>query len=762
MNRIIFSIILLVLFSNYSKVFSQDNEKRTGTISGRVVNSQNKSPVVGASVQIIGTTLGAYTQSDGKYVIKNVPPGIYNLRFKSVIYDELIRTDVEVATGRPVSINVEMKERVVELQAAEVTAKYFNIDDSEIASTQKFNFEDVRRAPGVQEDVVKATGLLPGVNIVGQRNDLLVRGGAPFENLYIIDNIEVQNINHFGSQGSTGGPLSIINIDNIKGVEFSAGGFGAKFGDKLSSYTAIQLRNGNEEAFGGKLNLSATGFGLNLEGPISNNGSYIFSARRSYLDLLFTAFGFSFIPQYWDFQGKVNYRLNERNSISMIGILVLDDVKLNNNDEEQRFSNSTIAVPNQQQLYTGITWQRIYDKGFGNVTFATATVNFETFQQDSNLVNIFNNISSETELILRADYDFQLDKTFNLTFGNQTKYGANLDYDVLLPGQLRTDNFGVQQPLQVDTVFNTIKNSSYATLAMKLGQHNISVGLRGDYYSFTDGNFFLAPRILYNYKATSTLSFLLNVGRYYQSPSYLWLIGSPDQNLKPIMADQIIAGAVYYPQDDLKLQVEAYYKDYSNYPARVWRPQAVLAPSGFEDASRDIQFGLEPLNNMGIGRSYGIEFFAQKKLSEIPCYGLVSLSISKTEFTSIDEVLRPGTYDTRAILNIAGGYRLSSDWEIGSKFRLISGVPTTPFLPTGIIDFQNFNLGDRLPIFHALDFRVDKKWFFDNWAMVTYIDIQNIYGRQNVSGIVFNPRTQQTENNASLGIFPTIGLSLEF
>lgn len=735
-----------------------------GVITGKVYSSSTKQPIPGVTVRVIGTKLGAISNKEGRFEVKNVPVGMQAVQFTNVAYQKYVKSDLYVSGVKPLFFEVELVDKVSRTEKIEVRASYFTKRIESSTSTQSLNAEDIRRAPGVQEDVVRATALLPGVNVTSAgRNDLIVRGGAPFENLFVVDGIEVQNINHFGSQGSTGGPLSIINIDFVDNVDFSSGGFGVKYGDKTASITNISLRNGNEEQFGGKLNLSATGFGLNLEGPISDQGSYLFSARRSYLDFIFDAAGFSFVPQYWDFQGKVNYRLNSKNSISFVAISALNDVKLNNDDLDNRYDNSRVAVPEQIQVFSGLTWKHLFESGFSTITIGQSYVDFLTFQNDSNLVEIFRNDSRESELILKADVDLKLNEKFDFAFGNQTKYGLDQSYDVLIPGNIRLDNNGIERPLDIDSSFSTIKNATYANLNSKLGAHRLSVGLRMDYFNFTEDNLFLSPRASFTFYLNEKSSFVLSAGRYYQSPSYIWLMGAPEQELNPIRADQMVVAYEHTPMEDLKVQLEVYGKLYNNYPARIYRPQSVLAPGGFDDISLDIPFGLEPLSNEGEGRAYGVELFIQKKLSEIPVYGLLSLTLAKSEFKSIEGIYRPSKYDSRFIANLALGWRINPDWEISGKFRLATGVPTTNFTSDGKIDYENYNEGERLPVYHSMDVRVDRRWTFSGLALITYIDVQNVYNRKNISGIDWNFRENKQEfNESSIGVLPSIGINLEF
>lgn len=761
MKKLLITATVFFMFLQLSVTFSQSSS--TGEISGRVIEKQTQKPLPGITVILVGTQLGAISSQNGAFRIKDVSPGIYALRFSGVGYETFIVSDLLVSTVKPANVEVELIQKVIELKGAEVKAAFFVKKAETVTSTQSFNAEDIRRAPGVQEDVVRATSLLPGVGVTqAGRNDIAVRGGAPFENLYIVDDIEVPNINHFGSQGSTGGPLSMIDIDFVRNVEFSSGGFGARYGDKLSSMTNISLRKGNEDKYGGKLTLSASQFGANFEGPISDKGSFWVSVRRSYLDLLFGLAGFAFIPEYWDFHTKADYRLDRNNSLSFLTIGALNTVKLNNDDLDQKYNNSRIAVPNQDQYFTGLTWQTLFDKGFGRITLGRSYVNFNTFQNDSLLNNVLKNNSKEAEISLKTNFEFKIFEKSDIQFGNTVKYASMLDYDLFIDGLYRRDAEGNFQTLQIDTSLLSYKNSTYASYTTLLGRYKITAGGRLDYFSITEQNWFLSPRLSMIYSINDVSNIILSAGRYYQSPSYIWLLGSENNKLSPLKADQLVLGYEHTPLIDVKVQLEVYYKLYDNYPARLWRPQAVLSPAGFDDIANDIPFGLEPLVMQGQGRSKGVELFIQKKMSEIPLYGLLTLSMSETEFKSIEGNYRPGSFDTRFIMNLAAGYRFNHLWEVSGKFRFATGLPTTPYLRSGMLDYSQYNEGERLPDFHSLDVRVDKRWEFTNFYLITYIDIQNVYARKNVSGVRWDYRDMKERYSESLGILPSLGISLEF
>lgn len=774
----IFPFVFVIVAAN-TTAFAQENEsKSVGAISGQVLNAATRTPIAGAQIWVEGTKRGAVSRPTGQFFIVNVPAGVVTLRVNAIGFDSARISDVVVSPGKPVELLISLTERTLEAEETVVYANAFARDVQTVTSTQRLTSEEVRRAPGVQEDVVRAVALLPGVAVTSAgRNDLAVRGGAPFENLFLVDNIEVPNINHFGSQGSTGGPLSLINIDLVRDVSLSTGGFGPRYGDRLSSVTNLSLRNGNSVQIGGEVNLSATGFSAILEGPVSSKGTFIFAARRSYLDLIFNLAGFGFVPEYWDFTGKATYSIDTDNSLSFLAIGALGTVSFNNDDAEKRFDNSRVTAPSQNQYFSGLTWQRLLDNGYLLVTLGRTFTAYRTAQQDTTGATIFRNNSDEGENSLRADLTLKLSSTVDVTAGAIGRYTSALRYDVSLPGFARLNASGVPTPLSVDTSFTAFRAGVYANVAWQfVDRWRVTVGGRYDYYGFLSESSVLSPRLSLAWSLTPDMTLSLSGGRYYQPPQFIWLIGDPSNgsSLQPLRADQAVAGWEWIVTSDFKIQVEGYYKQYADYPVRLFRPQAVLAPSGFDNIYQDIPFGLEPIATTGSGTAYGVEFFVQKKLSQdLPIYGLASISINRTRFIANDGVERPGSFDTPIIGSVAMGWRPDEFWEFSGKVRLSQGIPTTPFVstpdraaetgfPVGSLDFARYNLGERLPFFYAVDLRVDRRWFFKGWQLITYIDVQNVTGRQNASGIQWDPRTETAVTNFSIGVLPSIGVNVEF
>ncbi len=758
-------ILLSALFTtvNYSEPLPEQGK---GTIVGSAIDFVTKQPLIGVNIIIPGTAIGAATDINGKFIIENLEPDIYQLRASAIGYNSQTRTDIVVSPGRLSQVFFQLYAQIIEFDGVVVTSDYFRKDPLELSSIRSFSFEEIRRSPGGFEDVVRALSVLPGVAQANSgRNDLIVRGGAPSENLYLVDGIEVPNINHFGTQGATGGPLSFINLDFVRETSFSTGGFSSLYGDKLSSVLTIDLRDGRNDRLGGKATISASQFGLNAEGPLfSENSSFLFSARRSYLDFIFKAAGFSFVPEYYDVLTKADFKIDNKNSLSFLFIGAFGNVKFFNDDEEQRFDNARILGTDQLQYVTGLNYRRLINNGFYNISLSRNYTDFDSRQRDINLNPLFTNKSIEEENNLRADFVYQFSNRAELNIGSTAKL-IEFDADILFPTFITT--FGDSLPItSLNKSENFLKLGSYVNFNFRpWSRLTTNLGLRLDYFNALKQSTYLSPRFSTSYQLTEITNINFSTGIYHQSPSYIWLIADErNRELKKVRVDQYVLGFDHRLNEDALLKVEGFYKDYSDYPTSLVRPYLVLANTGAGFAGSDDNysaFGLEPLVSEGFGNTRGVELSIQKKLSQTPYYGILSLTYSESEFTALDGIKRPGGYDQNWIFNVSGGYKIDKHWEISSKFRFASGKPYTPFNSDGTQNVADYNTR-RLKSLHSLDLRVDKRWFFTAWTLITYIDIQNVYNKNNLSGIRWDQREQRVDESSSIGILPSVGISAEF
>jgi hypothetical protein len=755
--------LIIVLIALQSGAFGIDENRSSGVISGKVVVHNTLRPLPGANVQVVGTAYGGVTDDDGGFKIENVPAGHYMVKASVIGFEPSILTDVVVSPIKPVILQFNLEEKSVEVGEVTVRGEYFRSTPDAPVSVKSQSNEELRRLPGGLEDVIRAVSILPGVaQVEAGRNDLVVRGGAPSENLFLIDNLEVPNINHFGTQGASGGPLSYVNLDFVQSTTFSSGGFGVRYGNKLSSVLTIDLKEGRRDRMGAKVTLSATQFGFTTEGPFDSSGSFLFSARRSYLDFIFKAAGLAFTPQYWDFMTKADYHLGRNDRLTLVGIGVIDNIRIFNDSRDHIFDNSRILMPSEDQGVAGMTWKHLFQSGFTNLSLTNMYTSFDYLQSDTLLNPVFSSVSRERITSLKSEALWQIMDNSELSFGLEGKY-IQLASDLTLPSFWTNYSGNISVNAHADTT--AFKAAGYAQFSQKLGRLQATLGVRWDYFNLIEQKSSVAPRGSLKYILTEQTNLNFSTGRYAQAPSYIWLLTNPDnRKLTYMTADQYVLGADHLLRSDLQISVEGYVKQYHDYPASALQPFLVLSNygSGYGGSQEAFaSFGVDPLVSEGNGVAKGVEVFIQKKLSETPFYGIMSVSFNKSEFAGLDGVRRPGSFDQRWIINLGGGYILNDEWELSAKFRFATGRPYTPYNSDGTQSAQYYN-ASRVKSNHSLDVRVDRRWLFSGWSLIGFIDIQNVYNKQPNDVPVYNERLGYEEDRKSIGILPSLGLSAEF
>ena len=724
-------------------------------------------PLAGAVVTVEGTPLRATTAADGTFRFTDVPPGVWRFQAAAIGYRPAVRSDVVVAPGRNPDILLRLEPLPVELAGIVVEPEYFEQMPSAATSTQALSYEEIRRLPGGLEDIARAVAAQPGVVQVGEgRNDLIVRGGAPSENLYLIDGIEVENINHFGTQGATGGPLSFVNLDFVRDVTFSTGGFGARYGDRLSSVLGIDLKDGRSDHVGGRATLASSQVGLDVEGPVGDAGSFLLSARRSYLDLVFRAAGFGFVPAYWDVLGKWTFRPTALDEIGFFAIGALDDVDFINDTEDQRYDNARVLGNAQNRYVAGVSYRRVLGRGLLDVRVGRNFADYTFVQRDTLLAEIFSSASRESETAVRADLGWSFGGGWGVQAGVQGKL-ARVRGSAAFPRGFDTD-FGDSVPVgSAEWNRRYTKVAGYAELSHSLARRlRFAVGVRVDGFSALEQPVAWGPRASVAYDVGEHTTVAASGGVYRQAPAYVWVASNPiNERLRHIRTDQAVLGIEHRVRPDTRVRLELYGKRYDDYAASTFRPYLVMANTGagFGGAEDDgfAAFGFDPLVSDGTGNAYGGELLVQKRLSDVPLYGTGAVAVGWARYTPLDGVERDGSYERRVNATVSGGYRFNQQWEVGLKFRFGTGLPYTPYDADGSRDPARLN-AERFPVTHALDVRVDRRWNFRAWNLVVYLDVQNIYNHKNIGRIRWDARTGQAEFDESLGIFPTLGVSAEF
>ncbi len=755
-----------------------------GKIIGLILDAKTKDVVVGASVQVLESKRGMVTGLEGKFQFDNLDAGTYRLQISALSYAPLIKTDIIVTNNKPVFVSIELEPDAIQGEEIVVTAGYFAEANKTQTSTTNLSREEIRRFPGGGEDVIQTVATLPGVAVRGSggRNDLLVRGGGPSENIYVVNGMEAPNINHFSTQGASGGALSFVNLDFVDNVSFSSGGFAARYGDKMSSVTNLTTRPGRTDRIGGKALISASQYGANVEGPLGKNGDFIVSARRSYLDLLFKALGLGFIPNYTDFNILGNYEITPKDRIRILSLVAIDYVEKNNDKRENRIFNSTLLDNEQYISISGINYVRTQPNGYWDITANTNVTAYRFAQSDTNLVKYFSSDSREIEYVAKVQRYWILNKGLGLLTGfdnkwihtkNNTQFGSTIiDRE---GNSIPIDSLGIAPQTKNSPSFRKFSAFTEAdwVITKKI---EFNLGVRLDHFSYLDRRNYIAPRVTAKYSFTEKWNSKLSIGRYYQSPSYVWVANPANRALKALANDMLIGGSDYTIKPDTKIGVEAYYKRYRDLPSGTTRgvdDYFVTTATGTGFGGREdnfASFGYATLKSSGSGRAFGLEILLQKKFSDTPYYGQMSVTIGKSELTAANGKSYPNPFDQRFILNIGGGYKFNNRWEVSGKFRYFTGSPYTPTYrpsdnPKNTTTTQNLPdeyLSKRLPAGHHLDLRVDRFFNYNQWRLIVFADVQNVYGYKQYTIPSYDFSKDQVNKREELGIFPSIGISAEF
>ncbi|OOG70502.1 TonB-dependent receptor [Algoriphagus sp. A40] len=798
-----FRLAVLGIFLCTFQAYSQ------GIIRGKVFNPVNNEPVAFANILILNTELGAISDENGMYEINAIPPGLYNVRASFVGFKTSTAFEVQVTLARPVQLDFQLQEDAADLSEVVVNSEFTRSEETPL-SVRKLNTNEIERYPGGNRDISRVIQALPGVaSTPSFRNDILIRGGAPNENKFYVDEIEVPVINHFSTQGSSGGPVGILNVNLIKNLDLIAGGFPANRMDAMSSFFEVQLKDGRRDKMATQLTVGASELTLSNEGPISEKTTYSLSARRSYLQGLFRLLGLPFLPTFNDFQLKTTTKLNAKTELTFIGLGAIDNFELNQDipedeTEEERENRlyllDVLPVQTQWNYATGLKLKRFRENGFWTFVLSRNMLNNQAIKyagnDNSSEANLlFDYTSQESENKFRAE---------NSIFGKgyTIKYGVNYQYSRYFISNF--DRSTLASTGEVIDVESTSFFNQYG--AFVSGSKNfygdrllISGGIRMDGADFaeTASNPLnqISPRVSFSYQLRPNLFATANAGIYYQKPPYTVLgyrnnegeLENQENDVRFIRNSQLIAGIEFLvPEKNRRFTAEAFYKKYSNYPSSI-RNGIALANLGADFGV----IGNEPVESNAEGRAYGLEFLAQQRLFN-DFYGIAALTLVRSEFTNPNtEGFVPSSWDNKFIISLTAGKRFGKNWEVGARWRFLGGTPYTPYdleesslisnwdlRNAGILDYSQIN-AVRLDPFHQLDLRIDKKYYFKRWNLNWYVDIQNIYNFQAEQAPILIPVRDDSGNilldpndpnryqlklieNPAGSVLPTVGIIVEF
>ncbi len=743
----LFTAALVIL---YAALAAQDN----GVIAGRIFNPENNDPVAFANVAVFGTPAGTISDEEGKFILTGLKPGYTQLAVSCVGYESTVTTPLLVTNARKTYLDIPLPEAKVDLAEITVKASPFRRNDESPLSLRRISIVEIEKNPGGNRDISRVIQSYPGVaSTPSYRNDLIVRGGGASENRFYLDGVEIPNINHFATQGASGGPVGIINVDFIREVNFYSGAFPAGKGNALSSVLEFKMLDGNRERLKVKGSVGASDLALTLDGPLDDKTTFILSARRSYLQFLFSALGLPFLPTYNDFQFKTKTRFDDKNELTILGLGAIDRFSLNldaDRTEEQKYILGYLPV-NEQWTYTlGAVFRHYRDQGYDTWVLSRNTLNNASWKYRNNIredsLKLLDYSSRETETKIRYEHETRLSNGLRFSFGAGTAYSEYFNSTFN-----RTFTNGTPETIRYRSTLNMFGWEAFGSISRDFLNERLtlSLGIRSDGNDYSSlmkkMEDFISPRLSASYRLSGKFWLNAGAGKYYQRPPYTTL-GYSDSSgtlinkrngLTMISAIHYTAGLEWQPSAVSQLTMEGFYKIYHNYPFSL-ADSVSLSGKGADFGT----FGDEAVKSGADGLAYGFEILYRNN-----ALAGGNLTVSYTFVRSWTENLRndggdrwiPTAWDNRHLLNILAIREFRNNWRAGVKWRFTGGAPYTPFdlvessyvqawdtRNRGIPDYSRYN-SKRLGSFHQLDVRIDKEFYLKKISLNFYVDVQNVY-----------------------------------
>lgn len=789
----------IILISLILAGFSASLQAQQATLKGRVTDGQSNEPLPFVNVVVVGTTNGAVTDDNGDFQINGLKPGFVRVQASFIGYHTALSPEIEVKNAKVASVEIRMEKRDTQLEEVKVTASPYRKTEESPVSLKTIGIGEIEKSPGVNRDISKVIQSFAGVlSSPSFRNDIIIRGGGPSESRFYLDGVEVPNINHFATQGASGGAVGILNADLIREVNYYSGAFPSNRGNALSGVFEFGQVDGNTDKLKFKGSLGASEVSATVDGPLSDKTTFIVSARRSYLKFLFTALKLPFLPTFNDMQFKVRTRFDAKNELTLIGLGAIDVNELNldikNPDDQQKYILSQLPENNQWSYTIGAVYKHFRQNSYQTIVVSRSHLNNTLTKyldnDDSSESNkILDYVSEEQENKIRFENNMRMD-------GFKANMGANVDFAKYTNATMQRRFYnGNVLNVNYDTDLNLVKYGIFGQVSHEFWEERLtlSAGFRmdGNNYSSEMNNLLkqFSPRVSASYLFAPRWSLNLNSGRYYQLPPYTAMgfqqnsVFVNKDNLKYISVDHFIGGVEFKPATAMQFSLEGFLKNYRNYPFSV-NDQISLANKGADYGV----IGDEVVTSTSNGRAYGAEFQARVSSSK---YNLnLSYTLVRSEFQDGAGKYIVSAWDSKQILSMTGTAALKRNWQVGGRFRFVGGLPYTPWdlnrssLITawnaqGGPYFDNTKLNaNRFGVFHQLDIRVDKSYYLKKTTLKFYLDIQNLYNFQsrstdqvlreqdaNGNYLTTDNGTRyvlRTVKNTSGTVLPTIGVQVEF
>jgi len=737
----------------------------TGTVKGELLVRGSRQRLPGAEVQLSGSDRKTLTDDQGHYAFTEVPVGRYTLVFRLIGMEPMVKTDVIVKSNATTFVAAEIDLLPVVNETVRVTAGYFDRPREEPVNSVSFDNEEIRRAAGAGGDVNRIITAMPSIARTNdQANNLAVRGGSSSENLVLVDNIEIPNINHFPTPGSTSGPICLLNLDLIRDVDFQAGGFSSRYGDRLSAVMDLALREGDRERLRGQTSFDMAGIAFLAEGPLpGKSGSWIASVRRSYIDLLSRLMKAGADVRYGDVNMKIGFDLSARSKLTFIGVMG-DDRSEVDRSQAIEVGEGDFGTMNSREGTWGVNWFWMPDdRWYANTSFSlTATSGGNHWLKTVTGEIDFDGTARQRIWHLRHGHHWTIGAGQSIQMGLESKWTEDR-FDFFMGAAVSP----LGQPLpEVHQSKRTdhFRHGVFAEYSAALSRRwSVNLGIRADGNSY-NRRWPISPRASMRHEIDPRTAIGIYAGIYRQSLPQLLIARDPaNASMQEPMAVQYGTNLQRLLSPSLRLTIEAYWKEYRHLPVDPRYPsQSIL-----DDTFGHTLFGAGPLLDSGRARSYGIEFVLQKKLKQ-NIYGMICGSFFRSRYCSPEGQWVDRLYDNRYILSLQGGYKPDSIWEFSASWILAGGIPYSPFdldaskaARSGIYDSSRIH-SERLPPYHSLSIRSDRRFHFRRSNLTAYLSIWNLYNRKNAASYYWNEITNEPGYIYQFSILPVLGIEFEF